>query len=34
MYDVFFALSHKASFDANKPTQRFAASNKIITEFF
>jgi hypothetical protein len=33
MCEVFFALSHKASFDANKPTQRFAALNKIITNF-
>jgi hypothetical protein len=33
MCEVFFALSHKADFDANKPTQRFAALNKIITNF-
>jgi hypothetical protein len=32
--EAFFALSHKASFDANKPNQRFAALNKIITDLF
>lgn len=32
--EAFFSLSHKASFEANKPNQRFAASNKIITEIF
>ena len=31
--EAFFALSHKASFDTNKPKQRLAASNKFITEF-
>ncbi|MEQ1526490.1 MAG: hypothetical protein ABL911_07080 [Gallionella sp.] len=32
--EAFFALSHKASFDANKPNQRFAVLNKIITDLF
>jgi len=32
--EAFFALSHKASFDANKPKQRFAALNKNITDLF
>jgi hypothetical protein len=32
--EALFALSHKASFDANKPKQRFAALNKIITDIF
>jgi len=32
--EAFFALSHKASFDANKPNQRFAALNKTITDLF
>jgi len=32
--EALFALSHKASFDANKPNQRFAALNKIITDLF
>ena len=31
---ALFALSHKASFDANKPNQRFAALNKIVTDLF
>lgn len=30
--EAFFALSHKASFDANKPNQRFATLNKTITD--
>jgi hypothetical protein len=34
MCEAFFALSHKASFDANKPNKRFAALNKIIGDLF
>jgi hypothetical protein len=32
MCEAFFALSHKASFDANKLNKRFAALNKIIMD--